>query len=365
MALKQNVGIDISKDKFDVHIGVLENDFGKKCLGRREFSNTGKGFLALSVWVEKHKLRELKASYTIEFTGVYYEQLAYYLRGLNNDVHMVIPSKAKRFAQSQSYASKTDRSDAQSLAWMGLERKLKKWEPISNLFLDIRVLTREREELIKERTAVKNQLHATREKALQGVSTNKRYIQRLELINQQVEEIEGEIDEIIKSDNNLNRKVRIVETIPGVGRITVATILAESNGFAAVKNQKQLTSYAGLDVKFVESGKYSGKTKISKQGNAHIRRVLYFPAFTASIYNPQMKSFFDRLVEAKAKKMIANTAVQRKMLCLMFSIWKSEKGYDKDYQVNQSYREDLKVRAAQKNSPAQDIDVDSFEAIKL
>lgn len=337
MILKQNVGVDLSMEKFDVNISVIDSTFEKHCKGTSQFENNYDGFLSFMKWIEKHKDCSIEESYTLEFTGVYYEQLAYFLREQNKVVHMVIPSKSKKYCESLSIASKTDKLDAQALAWMGLERKLRTWKPLSNMFLTLRSLTREREELLKERTAISNRLHAVDHKASPSSAAIIRYNKRLDLINEQIAEIESDIKEMIKSDEMLSRKVKNLDTIPGVALITIATVIAETNGFASILNQKQLTSYAGYDVKLRESGKYSGKSKISKQGNAHIRRVLHLPAQAAITYNKPLGVFYERVNAKKVKKMIAGVAVQRKLLCLMYSIWKTDRVFDPNYETNKHY----------------------------
>lgn len=334
MYLKQNVGIDLSMESFEVNFSALDYNFEKHCLGTTKFINENKGFNKLIAWVDKHCTPDIDVSFTIEFTGVYYERLAYFLKENNKVVHMVIPSKSKKYCQSLSIASKTDKLDARALSWMGLERKLPEWNPISTLFLSMRTLTREREELLKERTITLNRIHSLGFKEKSSKSTLERLEARLKLINEHIEEVEKEIYEIIKSDDNLHKNFQRVTTIPGVAFVTLATILAETDGFAAIKNQKQLTSYAGYDVKLMESGKYKGKSKISKQGNAHIRRVLHFPALTAIRYNISLSVFYGRVNDKKSKPMIAGVAVQRKLLCLIYAIWKSGDVYDPKYEAN-------------------------------
>ncbi|MEP5341590.1 MAG: IS110 family transposase [Algibacter sp.] len=99
-----------------------------------------------------------------------------------------------------------------------------------------------------------------------------------------------EIEKLIKSDQELNKKVEKLLTIKGVGILTIATILAETLGFQHVKNIKQLVSYAGYDVVQRESGtSVKGKTRISKKGNRYIRNALYFPAMVACRYNENLK----------------------------------------------------------------------------
>ncbi len=256
---------------------------------------------------------------------------------------MVIPSKSKKYCESLSYASKTDKLDAQSLCWMGLERTLRQWNPISTLFLNIRNLTREREELIKERTTVKNRLHSAKKEAVGQVNSVRRYNNRIVMINEQIDEIEAEIKELLKEDEAVYRKYKKLTTIPGVAMITFAAVVGETNGFAAILNQKQLTSYAGYDVKLNESGKYKGKTKISKQGNAHIRRALHFPTQTAIQWNDPLSEFFMRIDEQREWAMIGSVAVQRKLLCLMYTLWKTDQEFDPNYEINKRIIKEKKV----------------------
>ena len=111
--------------------------------------------------------------------------------------------------------------------------------------------------------------------------------------------------------------------------MTVVTVLAETNGFALITNRKQLTRYAGLDVPAHQSGPVDPKRHISKQGNVHIRTALYFPAIVSTQYNPQMKDFYGRLCARNPQsKMIGVTATMRKLLLLIYSLWKSGEEYD-------------------------------------
>jgi transposase len=130
----------------------------------------------------------------------------------------------------------------------------------------------------------------------------------------------------------LKDKITKITTIKGVGLLTAATIISETNGFALFTNQKQLTSYAGFDVVENQSGKRSGKTKISKQGNSHIRRILYMPAFHAVSKNvPVCKALYERLTAKGKKKMVAYVAVQKKLLILIYTLWKKDETWQESY----------------------------------
>jgi transposase len=102
------------------------------------------------------------------------------------------------------------------------------------------------------------------------------------LINQQVEEVNEQIEKTVREDEVLNNKINKICKVKGLGILTVATIVAETNGFKLFRNQRQLTSYAGYDVVENQSGKRVGKTRISKKGNSHIRRALHMPALNPS-----------------------------------------------------------------------------------
>ena len=113
---------------------------------------------------------------------------------------------------------------------------------------------------------------------------------------------------------------------------TGVTVIAETNGFALIQNRNQLTSYAGFDIKDNQSGTVEGKSRISKRGNTRIRAILYMPAVQCQRRSKHLKDAYDRIVAKHPdKKMIAVTAMQRRLLLLIYAIWKSNKAYSEDY----------------------------------
>ena len=116
--------------------------------------------------------------------------------------------------------------------------------------------------------------------------------------------------------------------------VTIIKVLAETNGFLLFKNIRQLVSYAGLDVVEKESGKYKGKTKISKKGNARLRTALYMPAMSASNHNKTLKTFYERVNESRTIKRQGLIAVMRKLLILIYTLWNKDEEYVENYQMN-------------------------------
>ncbi len=131
-------------------------------------------------------------------------------------------------------------------------------------------------------------------------------------------------------------KIDKITTIPGVGFITAIVIIAETHGFALITSIKQLVSYAGLDIRIRESGKWKGKSKITKKGNVHIRKALYFPSYSSVKYSETNRKFYMRLFDKKGKSMVAATAVQRKLLGLIYTLWKNDTTYIDNYKQNKA-----------------------------
>jgi transposase len=330
--IKQNVGIDVSKKDLAVCFVFLYDDLSKKIRGTRKFSNSEAGFKALLEWAGKKRDTDVPVEFTLEPTGVYHENLSYFLNDKNQLVHIVLTRKAKRYAESLGTNSKTDKLDSKALARMGVERELEVWHPGSPVYRKLKTLTRERSSMIKMRVMVKNQLEAMNHSAF----TNKKSIARLKRLvkelDRNIARIEKDIEKEVDNDAELKSKIMKVTTIPGVGFLTAIIIIAETDGFALIKSIKQIVAYAGLDIKIRESGKWKGKSKISKAGNVHIRKALYFPAYTSIRHSQNYKLFYERLLDKKDISLIAAVAVQRKLLGLIYTLWKNDTVYIENYE---------------------------------
>lgn len=280
---------------------------------------------------QKKKNDATEVLFVMEATGVYYENLAYWLQEKKLGLSVVLPNKVNYFAKSHNIKTKTDSVDAKILCRMGLERKLDHWEIPSNQMKILKILTRDYRSLKAKLTVTNNQLHAKENSYKCPPSVCKRLKQQIKLLEKQVSKVEQEIKIVVGKDNILSERIRKVETIPGVGFMTVACILGETNAFALVHNSKQLVSYCGFDIQHRQSGLHAGKTTLSKKGNSFIRSALYMPALCSIQHNPSLKIFYKRLAESKSIKKIAVTAVARKLLVLIYAIWKNESEYDPKY----------------------------------
>lgn len=327
-----SIGVDMAKDSFYAAVIYLLNNQNIICKGTRKFPNTPQGFISFIEWVEKKVKVDKQINYTMESTGVYYEHLACFLFNSDRLVHVVLPNKAKKFSESLDNKSKTDKLDAKVLGRMGVERKLKLWNPGSKIYQSLKQLTRERETLQNDSTRVKNRIHAERHSAFSETIVFERLEASLAFMNKQIKEVEKDIRATIKRDKDINRKViQIEESTPGIAITTIAVIIAETFGFAAFQNMKQLTSFAGYDIVHKESGNFKGKTRISKKGNSHIRRALFMPSLSAITHNKTLSKFYENLNQRKNNGLISGTAVQRKLLCLIYTLWKNDCPFVENY----------------------------------
>lgn len=330
--IKQVLGIDVSKKELVVCLGRMYNDVQSELYAQGTFANTKTGFEKMISWTNKLTNPDISVGYVMEATGVYHESLAYFLKDRNLMVYIVLPNKISNYARSLTIKTVTDKTASQAITLFGLERHLEEWEKPLPVFKKLKQLTREREQIIVERTLVKNQFHAENSEAEPNKKSLTRIKKRIELLTKQEKEIMIEVAGLIKSDEKTERSARLLCSIPGIALLTAATVLAESNGFDLIKNKKQLVSYAGLDVKEKESGtSVKGTPKISKQGNRFLRKSMHLPSLTAIIRDEHFKAFYLRLVSKHGIKMKALVAVQRKLLELVYTLYKTNKEYDKNY----------------------------------
>ncbi len=333
--LRQAAGVDVAQNELVVALGRIDEDFSVDIYAHKTFSNSSSGFEGLVDWVSSRTEPGTGLRFVMEATGVYHEQLAHFLAGKGLEVSVVVPNKISNFFRTLEVKTVTDKTASETLARFGLERKLDSWKPPHVLYRRIRHLTRERDQVIADRTVAKNQLHAELAGFEPLASSVKRIKQKIAFLDKQVKEITTELTALLKRDEEINRQVGLLSSLPGIGLLTAATILGETNGFELIRNKRQLTSYAGLDVREKQSGtSIRSKPTISKKGNSYLRKAMHLPALAAIRRDERFKAIFTRLVDKHGIKMKAVVAVQRKLLEMTYVLFKNTSTYDKSYLHN-------------------------------
>jgi transposase len=327
--LKYSFGIDISKNDFHSCLSAIDANQQVKVKASRKFSNNLQGFKEMLIWLAGHR-KEVNVPLvaTMEATGVYFESCAMFLFKAGIQVSVVLPNKAKKYMAAIGLKTKNDKIDAFGLARMGAEQSLALWQPMDEFFYTLRSLTRHHQSLQELKTNVSNQLHADEHSIYSNKKVMKQLKKLIGTIEKELLETAQEIDKQLYSDPEIAKKVRYIIAMKGMGNLTVATILAETNGFALFTSIGQVVSFAGYDVVENQSGKRTGNTKISKKGNSHIRRALHMPAFSVVRYNTgNFKTFFECILSRHGQKMKAYVAVQKKLLVLIYTLWKKNEAF--------------------------------------
>jgi len=328
-----SIGADIAKDDFKTCIICYDPvEQTERVLASRTFSNTPKTIEKFEAWVTKRVAKKpAPIRCTLEATGVYYEQLALHLYHNCPEwaLSVVLPSQARNFNDSEGFKNKTDRIDARGLALMGARKKLDLWRGIKPFWSNLRQLTRTRSSLVEQLTQLKNQLHAITHSGYSVAETVTIIEETIAALQSQVDKLEDLIQEHLQSDPAIQRKLGHLNSIPSIGLLTIAVVLAETLGFEYFTSKSQLISYAGYDVKVRESGKSAGRPKLSKMGNARIRKAMYMPAGNVlSRKTHPYYSYYTRLLDRHGIRMKAHVAVQKKLLACMYFLWKNNQAFD-------------------------------------
>ena len=338
--LRQNSGIDISKNSFVAVYTTIDAEGRIRHKGPKKFQNSPGGYRQYLNWIKSVQVSDLPMHFAMEATGVYYENLAYYLKEQGNKLSVLLPNMVKKFGESLNRKSKTDKIDSKILGQMGVERNLPQWQLSSKIYRKLRKLTRERKRLVRMRTMLKNQLHAESHSFEPMESIKARLLEQISFINEQIKSIESELRAIVSRDEYVSKKIKKVMSIPGVGFITLVTVIAETQGFDNFSSIKQLTAYAGYDPQQRESGQFKGKARMSKKGNRYIRGALYMSSLSIISNSQTFERFYNRLYEKKGNGLIALGGVQRKLLILIYTLWKNDTEFIDNYEQKKTEAEE-------------------------
>ena len=299
--IPRTLGIDISKDRLDVHLLPEGTE--------RQYANDAIGLRELIRWLAP--LAPARIVY--EATGAYHRLLERTLGAKGLPLVKMNPQRTRAFAKAAGRLSKTDRIDAAMLAHFGA-LMAPQIRPIRSDALDaLCELVAARRALIKDRTATLN-----RQKSLTIPLLKRQAEQRLKQIAAQITAIDTECRTHIASEPGLRRRFDILTSIPGLGEASAFAIVADMPELGALEN-KQAASLAGLAPVDRQSGQWKGRSFIGG-GRASVRTALFMGAMVAIRHNPILKAFFDRLIAAGKPKMVALIAVARKLLTILNAI---------------------------------------------
>ena len=300
------VGIDVSKDRLDVHVLPAATAFA--------VARNGKG---LSELVER-LARLTPERVAVEATGGFETVVAAALAAAGLPLVVVNPAQVRHFAQAVGKRAKTDPIDAAMIACF-VEATRPELRPLADAAAQLLGdLVARRRQIIEMIVAEKNRERRT---AVQRI--RKSIARLIAALEKELVEIDAEIDTGVRGSPAWREKEDLLASVPGVGPITARTLIAELPELGHLDN-KRIASLAGLAPYTRQSGRWQGKSMIGG-GRKAVRSALFLAALTACRHNATLKAFRQRLLAAGKPKMVAVIAVARKLLTILNAILRDQK----------------------------------------
>ena len=299
------VGIDVSKERLDVHVHPAGTVLS--------LSRNGAGIEELTGALAA-VAPQLVA---VEATGGFETVVVAALAAAGLPVVVVDPARVRAFAAALGRRAKTDPIDAQVIAQFAAATK-----PPVRALPD--AATQALADLVARRRQIIQMIVAEGQRAKRAAPRAKRSIGRLlEALRRELSEIDADIDETVRGSQVWCEKEELLASVKGVGPVTVRTMLAELPELGSL-NRRQIAALAGLAPFTRQSGRWRGKSFIGG-GRASVRTALFMAAMTAMRHNPVLRAFHQRLRAAGKPKMVALIAVARKLLTILNAILRDNK----------------------------------------
>jgi transposase len=315
------VGIDVSKRKLDV--AAL---YGGK-VRHKVFENTGSGHGELQRWLTERALTAEGTQLCLEATGPYSEALALALSTAGWRVSVVNPARIKGFAQGELLRNKTDRADAALLARFCVAMRPGLWTPPTPAVRQLRAWVDRLQALQDMRQQETNRIEALGAGVQAELAAD---VQRhIDWLDAEIAKLRGEIDDHIDGHPELKADAELMQTIPGIGRTTVAKVLAYVGDVRRFDSAKALAAFVGVSPRQRQSGSsVKGRTLLSRTGHQALRHALYMPGLVARRHNAALRSFGDRLSRSGLAPKAVIGAVMRKLVHLIYGVVKSGRPFD-------------------------------------
>lgn len=300
---KQVIGVDVGKEKLDVGV----NDEKRV----RVWNNDPAGRADLSDWVEQQKPDLV----VVEASGGYETALVSELVARGQAVALVNPTRVRAFARAEGILAKTDKLDARVIARFGATMKPQARARREEEQVKLSEKITRRRQLVLMLTAEKNRLHTASPTMREHIASHIVWLQA------EIEALEQQISQAIKANPAWAETAKRVDSAPGIGFITAATLVSDLPELGQL-NRQQIAALVGVAPFNQDSGKHRGKRRIFG-GRSSVRSVLYMATLSAIRHNPVIKEFYQRLLDKGKLKKVALTACMRKLLVILNTMVKS------------------------------------------
>lgn len=302
------VGIDVSKDTFDVAISSSSES--------RTFANDRRGIARLIKWLEKLQPHLV----VMEATGGYQRALELQLWAAEISLSTVNAKRVRDFAKSAGRLAKTDRIDAMTIARFAEKmRPEPQPEPPKEVLLLRELTTRCRQ--------VKKMIQEERNRLELATPLMAKSIRRtLKHLRKEFVDLNLKIDETIATSETLREKAKIIRSVPGAGSVLTSTILANLDEIGRI-GRESIASLVGVAPFNCDSGRFRGR-RFCWGGRAEVRQVLYMAAMSAAQHNPVIRDFYQRLRAKGKPAKVALVACMRKLIVILNAMVRDGKAWD-------------------------------------
>ncbi|ANO52328.1 IS110 family RNA-guided transposase [Woeseia oceani] len=302
-----NVGIDVGKQQLDVYL--LERQRAFQC---------GNDELAIQQLLAK--LRRFNVQrIVVEATGRLEQPFVRAALALDLPVVVVSPLRVRRYAAAIGQLAKTDAIDAQLIARFGADLKPAINPPVDAETLIIKDLMVRRRQLIEMRTMEKN-----RRQIMPAVLQDS-IDQLIHAIDEQLKSLDQQLDQAVDAHTEWRHKRDRLMSMPGIGKTVAYTLLGDMPELGNL-SRRQIAALTGVAPYNHDSGRMRGRRRI-RGGRSASRTVLFLSAMSAIRFNPDIKTFYERLVANGKHKKVALTACIRKIVTALNAMLRDDKNW--------------------------------------
>lgn len=333
--LKNFVGIDISKLWFDA--ALIQTDNPSQII-HQQFTQKPEGFKKLQEWLLKNNVKaDDETLFCMENTGLYNTGLVNYLLKNKAQLWVEMPLRIKKAGGFERGSD--DKTAAIKIAWyaMRYQDHVKLWQPSDSNMENIKHLITQRDRIINAVTQLTVPVNELRACGCEAEAKQLEKLQKPALVALQKTKanIEGEIRKAVKEDEQINKKVTLVQSIKGIGPVTAVALLVYTKSFDKFENAKQLACYCGVVPFKRESGtsvKY--KASVSPFANKKLKKLLHLCSLSAIKNDKELRCYFERKVMEGKNKMSVINAVRNKLVHRVYAVLRDERMFEENYVRN-------------------------------
>lgn len=308
------IGIDVGKANLDVAI--------HQCQAVTRWRNNPEAVTKLGQHIQLLN----PTLVVVEASGGYERQIVAEMHALSIPIVVANPTRVRAFAKAAGQIAKTDKIDARIIAAYAATMMPKPQAQQSQEHTQLDAWVTRRGQLIHMITQEKNRLKTAPDTTQSHIQSHIQWLQNeLDILN-------TNIADTIENNPQWVTKAHLLNSFKGVGPVSIMILIAKMPELGSV-NRQEIAALAGLAPYNMDSGSKRGKRRIFG-GRAEVRQVLYMATLSAIKSNPQIKNFYNRLVEAGKPKKVAIVAAMRKLLTILNAILRSGKAWEYNVMSN-------------------------------